>query len=55
MKVVMYIIGYLVLPISAVAGVGLVIVGYIDRRDGLAIAGAVLTAGVLVAATKKSA
>jgi hypothetical protein len=45
----MYVLGKLLSPVMAIAGIGLMILGVLDRRDGLTIASAILLGSVLIA------
>lgn len=45
----MYVLGAMLLPSMAVAGVILLVAGATGGRDGLAVAGAILLAGVAIA------
>ena len=45
----MRLIGTLLSPLMALAGVGLLIVGLLDRKDGPLVAGAILLGSVLIA------
>lgn len=45
----MYVLGAVLLPSMAAAGVFLLVAGAAGNRDGLAVAGAILLAGVAIA------
>lgn len=45
----MWLIGTLLSPLMTLAGIGLLIVGLLDRKDGPLVAGAILLGSVLIA------